>query len=118
MTIVNESVRFSKTPKAISMYGVTLTLMNPIAPNKNQCTWACSFNTRFCIKNHVKLDEKYLKFTDPIYFGIIKLLFSTGNYVLANLIFLVLGIPLFIFIFAKKIINIKKQIKNVISSVY
>lgn len=61
---------------------------------KRSCTWKCYFNTRWCKDNHVKLDRRWLKFTDIPYFGIIKSLNSIGNYTLANILFLVILIPL------------------------
>lgn len=60
---------------------------------KRSCTWECHFNTGWCKDNHVKLDRKWLEFTDIPYFGIIDSLKSMGNYTLANILFLVLLIP-------------------------
>ncbi|MEO0683596.1 MAG: hypothetical protein AAFY76_00765 [Cyanobacteria bacterium J06649_11] len=62
-----------------------------------KCSWACHDHTDFCKKNHISLSESQVKKIDPIYFGIINGLRSTGNYGLANILILVIFIPLLIY---------------------
>ena len=57
------------------------------------------------MEHHVKITKPYLKYTNPIYFGAIGALKSTGNYGLANIVFLVLLLPLWMFYFLVKSID-------------
>ena len=108
MIIVNEIVRPTINEKPYSKYGITA--MNSDAKVLDNCTWICHNNTRFCKENHVKYLKPYYKITDKIYFGMISLLQKTGNYGLANIIFLVILAPLLIWFFIVKSLNIQDEI--------
>ncbi|WP_196888525.1 hypothetical protein [Aureivirga sp. CE67] len=103
---INEYFRFSNN------YSFSETKLNSSKKLKNQCSWACHHNTDHCKENHVTLLKDYFQFTDPLYFGTIKTLKSSGNYRFANLFLFVILFPaLFIFLFYK-ILNLKKKIKE------
>ena len=108
--IVNEKVRPTIKEKPFSMNG--LNGMNSIDKNLNKCSWSCYMNTKYCKENHVKYMKPYYKYTDPIYFGIINFNHKTGNYVLANIIFLVLLLPLLVYGFIIKSMNIQDEINK------
>ena len=88
MVIVNELVRPNLKGKPYHSHGVTA--MNSAKANLDECSWICHNNTSYCKENHVKVLKDYLDYSDPVYFGIIHLLKSTGNYGLANIVFLLL----------------------------
>ncbi len=108
MIIINEIVRPTIKGKPYTKYEITA--MNSDDQVLDQCTWNCHNNTRFCKENHVKYLKPYYKFTDTIYFGMIGLLQKTGNYGLANIIFLVILAPFFIWFFIVKSLNIQDEI--------
>ena len=58
----------------------------------------------------MKYLKNYFAYTDIIYFGIISLLANTGNYGLANIIFLVILLPLLMWFFIIKSLNIQDNI--------
>ena len=92
--LINESIKLVKKEKGHFRQGVAA--INSSNRNVEQCSWACHDDTTFCKKNHVKWMGNHFDLIDPIYFGIIQQLKATGNYGLANIIFLVILIPLFI----------------------
>jgi hypothetical protein len=109
MILVNELVRINhKTHYKDQGF----TILNTIAPIENKCSWNCHNNTAYCIEHHVKLTKSYLKYTNPFYFGAINALKSTGNYGLANIIFLVILMPLWMFYFLVKSIDLLIEIKK------
>ncbi len=110
MIIVNEMVRPTINDIPFSMNG--LNGMNSDNKNLHTCTWSCYLNTTYCKENHVKYLKPYYKYTDPTYFGIIYFNRKTGNYVLANIIFLVLLFPLLVYGFMIKSMNIQNEINN------
>ena len=103
MIVVNEYVRLNSTEVPYSKFGVTA--INPVNADSKKCTWICHNNTNHCKDNHVKYLKNNLVHTDILYFGMIGLLASTGNYGLANIIFLVILAPLWIWYFTVKSIN-------------
>ena len=103
MVIVNEYVRISSTEVPYSKYGVTA--INSVNADSKKCTWICHNNTNYCKDNHVKHLKNKLVHTDILYFGIIGLLASTGNYGLANILFLVILAPLWVWYFTAKSID-------------
>ena len=112
MVLVNEFIRIhNKTDYKSKGF----TILNTTDPIKNKCSWNCHNNTAYCMEHHVKITKPYLKYTNPIYFGAIGALKSTGNYGLANIVFLVLLLPLWMFYFLvksiDKFIEIRKLIK-------
>ena len=113
MILTNEYTRQTISEKGYQTQG--LTAINPAQKLKHKCSWACHNNTNFCKQHHVKFAKPYFNKIDPIYFGIINSLQSTGNYGLANVIFLVFLFPLlmvFFFIKSLKIQGEIHQLKN------
>jgi hypothetical protein len=103
MILVNEFMRTTLKDKPYSISGITA--MNSAVPTKEKCNWNCHNNTKYCKQHHVKLVKPYFNVVDPVYFGMIGLLASTGNYGLANIIFLVILWPLFMAVLLAKVIN-------------
>lgn len=110
MIIVNEVVRPTIKEKPYSKFGITT--INSADTNTEKCTWVCHNNTTYCKENHVKYLKKYYAYTDNIYFGVISLLAKTGNYGLSNIIFLVILLPLLIWFFIIKSLNIQDEINR------
>lgn len=110
MIIINEIVRPTIEEKQYSISGITA--MNSAARNTDKCTWVCHNDTNYCIDNHVKYLEPYSSYTNILYFGAIGLLQAAGNYGLANIVFLVILIPLLIWFFIIKSLNIQDQINK------
>ncbi|NBC58498.1 MAG: hypothetical protein GVY05_09495 [Bacteroidetes bacterium] len=109
MILINELVRPTITEKPYSRFGVTM--INPLSNSKEKCSWICHNQTQYCKDHHVKYLNPYYKQTDIVYFGIINLLQSNGNYGLANIVLLVLSIPFLIWLFTIKSIKLQKKIK-------
>lgn len=108
--VVNESVRPTINAKGFRLRGVEA--MNPKSALKERCSWNCYFETtKHCKVQHTKFLKPYFKYIDPIYFGIINSMHSGGNYQLMNVIFLVILIPLMIFVFMVRAIQIRYRIK-------
>jgi uncharacterized membrane protein YtjA (UPF0391 family) len=110
MIAINETIRPNLATQSGKMNGHAT--MNPTIASKHKCTWQCHNATNYCKANHVKVLKPYYNYTDPIYFGIINLLHSTGNYGLANIVFLVILIPFLICYFITKSwqYNLKRKI--------
>jgi len=89
-----------------------LKAMNSNIPNPEKCTWTGHFNTNYCKNHHVKLLKPYFKFIDPIYFGIINFLQSTGNYMAGNILFLVILWPAIMYFLLLKIIHLRIKLRN------
>lgn len=108
--VVNEASRLSNKSnnKNHCFYYI-----NTSTPIKNKCTWHCHNATTYCIENHTKLAKPYLKYTNPIYFGIINSFKSTGNYGLANIVFLVILIPFWMYYFLVKSISLILEIRKI-----
>ena len=110
MYFVNENTRLNN--KGEIYYRKNITVINPGLALKDKCTWHCHDQTEYCKKNHVSVLRPVIKYTDPVYFGIIKTLRSTGNYQMANIIFLVILWPLLIVFYFFKILRINQRIKR------
>lgn len=110
MVVINEVVRSTIKEKPYTAHDITA--INSIEKTKDKCTWICHNNTGFCKENHVKNLKPYFKYTDTIYFGIISAFQKTGNYGLANIIFLVVLAPLLIWFFIIKSLNIQDEINK------
>lgn len=108
MIIVNEIVRPSIKERQYSTSGIST--MNSVARITDKCTWVCHNDTSYCMENHVKYLETYSNYTNILYFGVIGMLQMTGNYGLANIIFLVVLVPLLIWFFIIKSMNIQDEI--------
>jgi hypothetical protein len=78
------------------------------------CTWACHNDTDYCIKNHNKIIKgDFLIFTNRIYDGIVRFLSSVkGGYQVMNILFLVVGIPLMIWLLLISAIDKYLKIKR------
>ena len=107
---VNEYSRLNLEPTAYQSRGQAT--LNPGSRNPSTCTWACHDDTGYCKTHHVKFDSSYFAFTDPLYFGMITLLKGFGNYGLANILILVLFIPLLIYFLLIKSLTIQDQINR------
>lgn len=114
MILINESVRPTIKEKPYKVKGVEA--MNSKITSKDKCSWNCYLNTTYCKTNHVKTLNHHFEYIDPIYFGIIDALHSTGSYGLANVIFLVLLLPLLMFFLLVKILDLQSQIKSLKSN--
>ncbi|MBU3676418.1 MAG: hypothetical protein FGM54_04450 [Chitinophagaceae bacterium] len=110
MVIVNESMRTKQAPSNFSIFGQTT--INSNTPNPSTCTWTCYQNTAYCKTHHVKFLKPYYAQTDPLYFGLIGQLKSTGNYVYANMLVLVFLIPFIMYLLIIGILHQSKQAKS------
>jgi len=110
MIVINESIRPTIKEKPFKVKGVEA--MNSKIITKDKCSWNCYLSTTYCKNHHVKTLTNYFDYIDPIYFGIIKSLHSTGSYGLANVIFLVLLLPFLMFYLLIKILDLQSQIKS------
>jgi hypothetical protein len=72
----------------------TIEAINSNKADAKQCTWICHNNTLYCKKHHTKWLKTSFPYTDPIYFGTIRLLMATGNYGAANILLYVVFFPL------------------------
>ena len=111
MFIINEYVRHNTTESGYSVQGVFA--INTVNKEKKMCTWICHNNTTYCKVNHVKLAKPYFSLIDPIYYGIIHALKSTGSYGLANIVFLVILLPLLMFVLLIKSIGLEFEIHSI-----
>ncbi len=110
MVLINEFARSNVLEKGFNYYNVTA--INSAGKFKKKCSWACHNITNFCKENHVALAKPYFNIIDPLYFGIIKSLKSTGHYGLANLIVFVFLLPLIMYLLLVKVIGIQLQINK------
>ena len=108
MMIINESQRKSIDLHDHKIYGAIT--MNSADEYKNKCTWACHNNSNHCKNNHATFISQYSEIMDPIYFGMIKGLKSTGDYGLANIILLALAWPLLMCYLIIRIFQLRKQL--------
>lgn len=111
MIFINEAMRSSV--KEAPYYFHNIATINSAEKLKNKCTWHCHNDTNFCKQYHVKHTQHLFKIIDPIYFGIIGFLKSTGSYAMANILFLVILFPLLMYYFLVKIIHLQKQINSI-----
>jgi len=111
MIIVNEFVKLSIEEEGYHHQGIIA--INSALKFKEQCSWVCHNNTAYCKENHVKFAQPYFDKIDPIYFGIINALKSTGNYGLANILFLVGLLPLGMYFLLVKSIAMQFEIRAI-----
>lgn len=107
---INEYIRPKIRGEGYSKYGITA--INPVEKNPIRCTWICHNNTNYCKVNHVKAIKPFLSLTDPLYYGVIRLLGMTGNYAAANVIILVLLLPFTAWYFLIQSLNIQYKIQK------
>lgn len=110
---INESQRSSHRNHQFEWK--TVKTINPSLPSFFKCSWVCHNETIWCKMNHVKRLKPYFSWTDPLYFGLINKLKATGNYGLANLVFLVVLIPGFCLWMLWRIIQDQRIIKEQIN---
>lgn len=110
MIVINEIVRINMVEKGYNHQGIIA--INSAEKLKNQCTWVCHENTNYCKENHVKLVKPYFEYIDPVYFGIISSLKSTGHYGVANVLFLVVLIPMAMYLLLIKSVNLQLKISR------
>lgn len=108
--MINEFVRLNSNEEGYNKQGVTA--INTAKKQKEKCSWICHNNTNYCKNHHVKLAKPYFDGIDPIYTGIINALQSTGNYGFANILFLVILLPLIMYILLIKSIGLQFKIRN------
>ena len=110
MILVNETVRPNIKEKPYTALVITAINSNVRTPDK--CTWAAHSDTSYCKEHHVKFLKPYYQITDGVYFGIIGLLHSTGNYGAANIILLVILFPLIMWFSLVKIFDYNIAIRK------
>ena len=108
--MINEWSRLDADEEGYTINGVTA--INTIERLEHKCTLICHNNTNYCKEKHVKLANPYFDVIDPIYFGIIDSLKSTEDYRLANIIFLVIILPLIMYILLLKSISLEFKIRK------
>jgi hypothetical protein len=98
MLVANEHQRGKIRGKVYEKQGIEA--INSVEKTLDCCTWYCHNDTEYCIKTHNRfIKGTYLTFTNRIYFGILDFLSSVkGAYVAMNILFLVVVIPLLIWI--------------------
>lgn len=111
MIITNEFVRFNTQEEGYKRQGVTA--INSAKRMESKCSWICHNDTDFCKNNHVKIVKQHFETIDPMYFGIINALKSTGDYGLANIIFLVVLIPGIMYFLLIKSISMQMEIRKI-----
>ncbi|WP_310991016.1 hypothetical protein [Aequorivita marina] len=116
MIVINEAYRPTIKEKPYSANGVTAINSDIRMPDK--CSWAAHNDTSYCKEHHVKFLKNYFFITDLMYFGVITALRVTGNYGAANIIFLVILFPLFIWYSLVKVIDYSIEIRNLKKQTY
>lgn len=110
IVFVNEYSRLNNSNKGFVRKGITA--INPSVKTPKKCSWYCHTDTGYCKKHHTHLLQNHTSKIDPFYFGIIKSLHNTGDYGLANIIFLVILFPVLIYVLLIKSISIQIKIKE------
>ena len=110
MIVVNEMIRPTIKERPYSYHGIKA--INSSDKILDKCTWICHNQTSYCKAHHVKMNRLCFKFTDRIYFGVIMLLASTRSYWSANIVFLVLIFPMFIWYLLIKSLNLQDEINK------
>ena len=110
MVLINEAIRSSIKEQSFTHNGITA--INSAACLPDKCTWKCHNETDYCKIHHVKCLKPVLSKTDVFYHGVINRLRDTGNYDMANIVFLVLLFPLAMYFFIIKSLNIQDEIRK------
>jgi hypothetical protein len=108
MMLINEIHRVIKDDKGGIYNG--LSTLNSSNAKVKKCTWYCHSNTPFCKLHHVSISKNALNQINPIYESIINTLKKGNDYNLMNVLFLVIIIPMFIWFFIIKALNIQDKI--------
>ena len=113
IVLINEVSRPTIKEKPFSDYS---NAMNSGQKLKNKCSWECHENTSYCKRYHVKLLSPYFSVTDSLYYGVIGVLKNKEDefsfYQIMNVVFLVLGIPLLIWLLLAKSLSMQDQIRQ------
>ena len=118
MIMINEWVRLNTNEAGYTRQwkGVLdiqgITAINSGKKSLDKCTWICHDQTDYCKENHVKVSTPYFEKIDPIYNGIINSLRATGDYGLANIIFLVIIFPMIMYFSLVKSISLELKIRK------
>ncbi len=107
MISINEAVR-SSAKRKYSRGGVET--MNPNSRNPAACTWSCHDDSLYCKEHHVKHLRGYFRYTDPLYFGLIESLKSTGGYKSANIFLLVFLVPFLVWFLLSGSLDLQHRI--------
>jgi len=107
---INEINRYSATDVNHVIHGIQT--INPKITHPDWCSWACHESTSFCKNNHSYLLNNISQITDPIYYGAIRGLRSSGNYVFANIFFFVFLFPLITLGLFFNGLSIRRKIKT------
>lgn len=110
MITINEVMRPTIKEKPFQQFGKAT--INSTDQLQNKCSWYCYGHTDYCKAQHVNLNNKYFALTDPLYFGLVELLKVGNHYALANIVFLILLVPLCIWYFLIKALNIGDEIRK------
>lgn len=111
MIVINESMRKSLVDHDFKIYGVSP--MNSAEYNLSKCTWAChNATTSHCKVHHATSASSFSKWIDPIYFGMIGGLHSTGDYGIANVILLVLVWPIIMSYLFITVLKMRKELQH------
>lgn len=110
LIITNEYSR--TTIKDVPYTKMGVAFINPEMWSTNTCSWACHNSSAFCEAHHIRYARPIKTYIDPIYFGIINALKSTGNYGLANVIFLVIGWPLIMWYTLIRCLDMRTKLKE------
>ncbi len=111
MIVINEFERPKIDNRFYNYHGANT--INPSGFNTQKCTWACHNNTvSHCKKYHGKLLKPFYNITDKPYSKVINALRISGNYDLANIVFLVLLVPSSIVFFFIKALNLQDEINK------
>jgi hypothetical protein len=98
MGMVNEYQRGKNSGKGYEKQGIQA--INSVEKTLDCCTWHCHNDTQYCIRTHNKfIKGDFLTFTNRIYFGMLDFFGSIkGAYIAMNILCLVVGSPLLIWI--------------------
>ena len=111
MIMINEFFRANSHEQGFTKYGVNA--INSGEGFKHKCSFICHDKTKnYCQVHHVKLAKSYVEKINPIYYGIIDSLYSTDSYRLANLIILVIILPLIMYVLLVKSISLEFKIRK------
>ena len=110
MILINEFVRLNTAEEGYHRQGVIA--INTVKKQKDKCSWICHDHTNYCKAQHVKIAKPYFDKIDPIYFGTINALKSTGDYGLANILFWVILLPLIMYVLLAQSIRIEFEIRK------
>ena len=95
--------------------------MNSNEKSIGKCTWYCHQHTAYCKQHHVKMPARFLRMSDPMYFGLMEVLSQGGqgnfhSYMFFNILFLVAGIPLMIWFFLIQAMRYKAKSRELRNS--